>query len=261
MQWVYTPGGDYGNDEALSIDTDSNNNSYITGYVKSTVDFGINVNAYTNGDTLDDIFVLKLNSSGTPQWVNRYGVCSNEIGHDIAVDSSGNSYITAQIYQCGSYDFGGITVTPSGGGLDFIVLKLNSSGESQWVYSPTVSSSGADRGYGIAIDSSGNLYISGGFFGTIDFGGGNVSSTSTDLFVLKLNSSGTFEWVYTPGAAATTNADNAYGIAVDSSGNVYAAGVFIGNIELASGVTFATGANNISRALVFKLNSSGQYSD
>ena len=82
-----------------------------------------------------------------------------------------------------------------------------------------------------------------------------------DLYVLKLNSSGTFEWVYTPGAAATTNADNAYGIAVDSSGNVYAAGVFIGNIELASGVTFATGANNISRALVFKLNSSGQYSD
>ena len=81
------------------------------------------------------------------------------------------------------------------------------------------------------------------------------------MYVLKLNSSGTFEWVYTPGAAATTNADNAYGIAVDSSGNVYTAGTFVENIELASGVTFATGANNTSRALVFKLNSSGQYSD
>ena len=259
LQWLYATGGDYSNDEALSIDTDSNNNSYITGYVKSTVNFGVNVNAYNAGDTLEDIFVLKLNSEGSPQWVNRYGSCSNEFGRDIAVDSSGNSYTTGDIYMCGNYNFGGITVSPSGNGVESFVLKLNSSGESQWVY--TVGATGTDRGYGIAVDSSGNSYTAGGFFGTADFGGGNVSSTSTDLYVLKLNSSGTFEWVYTPGVAATTNADNAYGIAVDSSGNVYTAGTFVENIELASGVTFATGANNTSRALVFKLNSSGQYSD
>ena len=128
MQWLYATGGDYSNDEALSIDTDSNNNSYITGYVKSTVNFGVNVNAYTTSNTQEDIFVLKLNSEGTPQWVNRYGSCSTEIGRDIAVDSSGNSYTTGQIYACGNYNFGGITVSASGNGIDSFVLKLNSSG-------------------------------------------------------------------------------------------------------------------------------------
>ena len=70
-------------------------------------------------------FVLKLNSSGTFQWVNTYGGTSGDVGEGITVDSSGNPYITGWFYE--TVDFGGGNVT-SAGVADIFVLKLNSSG-------------------------------------------------------------------------------------------------------------------------------------
>ena len=262
-QWVYTAGSDRYDSEGLSIDTDSNNNSYITGYVGGVVDFGVTHNFY--GDTEEasvDAFVLKLNSEGVPQWANRYGLSQFEIGNGIAVDSSGNSYIAGEHYS--NTNFGGITAT-NNGGTDYFVLKLNSDGVSQWVYS--VSSSATDIAYDIAIDSSGNSYTTGKFAGTINFGSESVTANvQDDIFVLKLDSSGTFQWVYTAGGIAGTSLSNdiGYGIAVDSSGNVYTAGVFVENIELTTGVNIEGEVNPGALkhdALVFKLNSSGQYSD
>ena len=257
-QWVYTAGSNRYDSEGLSIDTDSNNNSYITGYVGGDVDFGVTHNFYGFSEDSVDIFVLKLNSDGVPQWANRYGACQFEIGNGIAVDSSGNSYIAGEFY-CET-NLGGITVNNISG-TDYFVLKLNSDGVSQWAYS--VGSSATDRGYDIAIDSSGNSYTTGTFAGTINFGSESVTANSIDdIFVLKLDSSGTFQWVYTAGGIAGTNlsSDVGYGIAVDSSGNIYTAGVFIDNIELTTGVNIE-GKGNRFDALIFKLNSSGQYSD
>ena len=258
-QWVYTAGSN-GDDEGLSIDTDSNNNSYITGYVKVGVDFGVTHNFYADSDNSGGIFVLKLNSEGVPQWANKYGKCSTEIGYGIAVDSSGNSYITGK-FGCNT-NFGGITLSNNGGS-DYFVLKLNSAGVSQWAYS--VGSSFQDIGYDIAIDSSGNSYTTGRFAGTINFGSESVTANAIDdIFVLKLDSSGTFQWVYTAGGIAGTSPsfDVGYGIAVDSSGNIYTAGIFQENIELTTGVNIVPGTGNSSYdALIFKLNSSGQYSD
>ena len=96
--------------------------SYITGNFQGTVDFG-GGDVTSAGNT--DIFVLKLNSSGTFQWVNTYGSTSSDAGNGITVDSSGNAYITG--YFQGTVDFGGGDVT-SAGNLDIFVLKLNSSG-------------------------------------------------------------------------------------------------------------------------------------
>ena len=204
----------------------------------------------------EDIFVLKLNSAGAVQWVNRYGSCSTEKAFGITVDSSGNSYITGQYFGC-DMNFGEVTMTYTSGGVEMFVLKLNSDGVSQWAHS--AGGETADHAVDAAVDSSGNVYVTGFFQGTANFGSGNITSAgSRDIFVLKLDSSGAFQWVYTAGGDGD---DQGKGIAVDISGNVYTAGYFVGNIELASGVTFATGANNTSRALVFKLNSSGQYSD
>ena len=243
FQWVKTYGGtsfDYG----YGIAVDSSGNSYITGYFEGTVDFGGgDVTAAGN----KDIFILKLNSSGTFQWVKTYGSTSSDYGYGIAVDSSGNSYTTGTFE--GTVDFGGGDVT-SAGGSDIFVLKLNSSGTFQWV--KTFGGPAADYGYGIAVDSSGNSYITGFFRGTVDFGGGDVTSAgSNDIFVLKLNSSGTFQWVKTYGG---TSFDYGYGIAVDSSGNSYITGYFEGTVDFGGGdVTSAGGAD----FFVLKLNSSG----
>jgi beta-xylosidase len=170
-------------DVGEGITVDSSGNSYITGYFEGIVDFGGgNVASASSAN----IFVLKLNSSGTFQWVNTYGRSAFDAGHDITVDSSGNSYITG--YFEGKVDFGAGKVTSAGGG-DIFVLKLNSSGTFQWVN--TYGGTSADVGEGIAVDSSGNIYITGYFYETVDFGGGNVASAGgADIFVLKLNSSG-----------------------------------------------------------------------
>jgi len=127
-----------------------------------------------------------VNPSATFQWVSTFGGTSNDIGEDIAVDSSGNSYITGSFQ--GTVDFGGGNVT-SAGGADIIVLKLNSSGTFQWVN--TYGGTSSDVGEGITVDSSGNSYITGWFRETVDFGAGNVTSAGgADIIVLKLNSSG-----------------------------------------------------------------------
>jgi uncharacterized membrane protein YgdD (TMEM256/DUF423 family) len=245
FQWVNTFGGtlfDVGN----AIAVDSSGNSYITGHFGGTVDFG-GGNVTSAGS--DDIFVLKLNSSGTFQWVKTFGGTSYDVGFAITVDSSGNSYITGYFY--GTVDFGAGNVT-SAGSDDIFVLKLNSSGTFQWV--KTFGGTLFDVGNAIAVDSSGNSYITGYFGGTVDFGGGDVTSAgSGDIFVLKLNSSGTFQWVNTFGG---TLFDAGKGITVDSSGNSYITGYFQGTVDFGAGNVTSAGSDDI---FVLKLNSSGTF--
>ena len=236
--------GGVSNDKAYNIAVDSSGNTYITGYFQSTVDFG-------GGDITSagagDIFVLKLNSSGVFQWVKTYGGTSNEYGYDIALDSSGNTYITGTFL--GTVDFGGGNITAAVL-IDTFVIKTNSSGVFQWV--KTYGGSASEFGYRIAVDSSDNVYITGHFTGTLDFGGGNVTSVGNeDIFVLKLNSSGEFQWINNYG---DTLSDWGYGLAVDSSSNVYITGYFIGTVDFGGGDITSAGAGDI---VVFKTNSSG----
>jgi len=236
--------GGTSSDGGEGIAVDSSGNSYITGYFQGTIDFG-------GGDVTsagsNDIFVLKLNSSGTFQWVSTFGGTSSDGGEDITVDSSGNSYITG--YFKATVDFGAGNVT-SAGSDDIFVLKLNSSGTFQWV--STFGDTSFDVGRGIAVDSSGNSYITGYFGGTVDFGGGDVTSAGGyDIFVLKLNSSGTFQWVSTFGG---TSVDRGEAITIDSSGNSYITGYFQATVDFGGGDVTSAGNNDI---FVLKLNSSG----
>ena len=119
----------------------------------------------------------------------------------------------------------------------------------------TYGDTSSDLGYGIAVDSSSNVYITGYFVGTVDFGGGDITSaaSSSDIFVLKLNSSGVFQWVKTYG---NTNGEQGEDIAVDSSGNVYITGGFRETIDFGGGDVTSAGNKNI---FVLKLNTSGVF--
>jgi Tfp pilus assembly protein PilZ len=245
FQWVNTY-GDTGADIGIGIEINSSNNSYITGYFQGTVNFG-------GGDVTSagsgDFFVLKLNSSGTFQWVNTYGGTSDDLGIGITVDSSDNAYITGDFSS--TVNFGGGDIT-SAGSTDIFVLKLNSSGTFQWVN--TYGGTEKDRGINIAFDSSDNVYTTGYFSSTVNFGGGDITSAgSTDIFVLKLNSSGTFQWVNTFGG---TGADNGIDIAIDSSDNVYIIGDFSSTVNFGGGDITSAGSTDI---FVLKLNSSGTF--
>ena len=113
-----------------------------------------------------------------------------------------------------------------------------------------------DFGWALETDSSNNSYITGYFQDTVNFGGGNITSAGNrDVFVLKLNSSGVFQWVYTAGG---TEDDYSYGLDIDSSGNIYAVGSFQSTINFGGGNITSEGVYDV---FAVKLNSSGQYSD
>src|SRR6478672_2651926 len=148
---------------------------------------------------------FSLVPSGTVQkaWVVRYDGAqhSADSANDLAIDASGNVYVT-----------GGSAV--SGGPPDYVTIKYNSAGEQQWIADFSGGNNTANFANAIALDGSGNVYVTG-----IGWGYGNDSDYAT----VKYNSSGEQQWVARydgPGH----NLDTAMAIAVDGAGNVYVTG-------------------------------------
>ena len=215
-------------DYANGVVTDSSGNVYVTGGTKGGLDGNTSA-----GNT--DLFMLKYNSSGTKQWTKQLGSSGLDSANAIAIDSSGNLYVTGMT-------FGGLDWNTNAGSNDFFVVKYNSSGTKQWT--EQLGSASSDISNGVATDSSGNVYLAGVTYGGLD---GNSNQDNSDLFVVKYNSSGTKQWTKQYG---TGQYDEARGVATDSSGNVYVVGGTKGNL---------LGISNSGRtdAFVIKFNSSG----
>ena len=237
------------------ISVDSLKNAYTTGTFSSTADFG-GGDVTSNGGS--DIFVVKLDSDGSFQWVYTAGGSGNDRPFDIVTDSSGNSYITGAFNN--TVNFGSGNVTSAGNSDDIFVVKLDSDGNFQWVYTAggTVYGTSSsylkyDSGRGIDVDSSGNVYITGIFDTVVDFGGGAVSSNGKDIFVLKLDTDGNFQWVYN---VLSSGNDDANRITTDSSGNTYTTGYFNNTADFGGGDVTSNGSNDM---FVVKLDSDGSF--
>jgi hypothetical protein len=213
-KWAVKAGGS-SSDFGHGIAVDSSGNAYVTGFFEGTASFG-STSLSSNGN--EDIFVAKLSSSGAWQWVRKAGSSSGDFAHGIAVDSSGNAYVTGSFQA--TVIFGSTSLTTSGG-YDIFVAKLSSNGA--WLWAVKAGGSYYDSGDGIAVDSSGNAYITGYFDGTATFGSTSLSSGNADIFVAELSSSGAWKWAVKAGGSSD---DRGRGIAVDSSGNAYVTGYF-----------------------------------
>ena len=206
---------DYGH----GIAVDASGNSYVTGYFSGTATFGSTTLTSSGGA---DIFVAKLDSSGNWLWANNAGGTSDECGNGIAVDASGNSYVTG--YFDSNATFGYTTLT-SNGDYDIFIAKLDSSGN--WLWAKNAGGSSNDSGNGIAVDASGNSYVTGYFDSNATFGYTTLTSNGDyDIFIAKLDSSG--NWLWAKNAGGSSN-DSGNGIAVDASGNSYVTGYFDSN--------------------------------
>ncbi|MED5293827.1 MAG: SBBP repeat-containing protein, partial [Actinomycetota bacterium] len=179
-----------------------------------------------------------------------FGGTNHDGSYEVAVDGAGNVYTTG--YFRNTVDFGAGNVTAVGSS-DAFVTKLNSAGAHQWT--TTFGGTGDDVGFGVAVDGSGNVHLTGRFAGTVDFGAGNVTAAHTqDAFVTKLNSAGAHQWTTTFSGVDSTAVG--FEVAVDGSGNVHIGGYFTGTVNFGAGNVTAVGSSD---AFVTKLNSAGAH--
>lgn len=223
-----------GPDMAFAIATDSSGNVYVTGMSDSDATSGFNY----------DYATVKYDSAGVEQWIARYNGPANgdDRAYAIAVDdASGDIYVT------GRSDQGGST------GLDMVTVKYNSSGVQQgaaWTYD---GANFADAAYAIALDSSGNVYVTGR--------SDKTAHPYSDYVTIKYNSSGTAQWIRNydgPGGGV----DQAYDIGLDSFGNVYVTG-WSWSAGVPAGYDYATVKYDFlgNQLLVVRHNGSGNSND
>ncbi|MBN8691725.1 MAG: T9SS type A sorting domain-containing protein [Bacteroidetes bacterium] len=255
FQWVRKFGGT-DIDEAYSVTVDNNTaDIVIAGVFRGVADFDPGTTTYTlSGSTTSfNTFVVRLNSAGNFLWAinNRASICKQ-----VAIEPSTGSVCLVGAFT-GTVDF-----NPSASTVNLItsnvydgyILKLSSSGIYTWVRQ-IGSTSGNDYCRDIEFDYSGNMVIGGSFFGTVDFNPGtavfNLTSISSDGFILKLNSSGAFVTAFGIGGSAN---DDILNIDVDASNRVYVTGVMysaIVDFDPGPG-TYTLGATGVADAFVAK---------
>ncbi|MBI4637856.1 MAG: SBBP repeat-containing protein [Candidatus Rokubacteria bacterium] len=215
--------GGSGSDQARQIAIDASVSAYVTGFTGST-DFPTANPVQPARNGVQDAFVTKLDATGALVYSTFLGGSGVDAGEGIAVDGSGNAYVTGDTT---STDFPNLSaVQPSyGGSRDAFVTKLNAAGTAI-VYSTYLGGSGNDEGLSVAVDAGGNAYVVGNTSSTNfptasalqpSYGGGFA-----DAFVTKLDPTGA-AFVYSTYLGGTGD-DEAFGLAVDGSGNTYVAG-------------------------------------
>ena len=216
-------GGD-SDDGAFAVAVDAAGNAYVTGYTFSS-DFPTASPLQASNSGSKEAFVTKLNAAGSALVYSTYlGGSGDDNPYAIAVDSSGNAYVAG---YSGSTDFpmqNPYQGTNGEGDYDAFVTKLNAAGNAL-IYSTYLGGGDYDEIFGVAVDSAGNAYVTGGTYST-DFpiekavqanNGGDY-----DAFVTKLNAAGD-ALVYSTYLGGSDE-DLSYAIAVDASGNAYVTG-------------------------------------
>jgi hypothetical protein len=249
-------------DGGRGIAVDSLGNAYVTGNTYST-SFPTTPGAFqATSPGGNNAFVTKLNPAGSaPLLYSTYlGGSGDDDGRGIAVDSQGNAYVTGITYSTDFPTTAGAFQTTYAGGGDAYVTKLNPAGSAQLLYSTFLGGSLTDFAQGIAVDSAGNAFVTGGTestnFPTTAGAFRTTRAGGFDAYVAKLNPAGSAPLVYSTYLGGTSN-DAGYGIAVDGVGNAYATGL-TNSTDFPTTVGAVQGAaGGSSDAFVTKLNPAG----
>ncbi len=250
-----------GNDHGTGIAVDADGNAYITGDTFSD-DFPTTAGAFqTAGAPSFDVFVTKLNPSGSALIYSTYlGGSGAESGGGIELDADGSVYVSGHTSSSDFPTTPGAFQTAFGGSTDRFVTKLNSTG-SGLVYSTYVGGSGDDQGGGIAVDAAGNAYITGltsstNFPTTTGALQPALAGGVYDAYVAKLNSTGS-ALIYSTYLGGSS-ADWGSGITLDSDGNAYVSGTTSStNFPTTAGAFQPTFAGGLYDAFVAKLDPAG----
>ena len=246
--WAVRAGGT-SDDLGYGIAVDGVGNAYVTGSFYGAATFGSHTLTACGGK---DIFTAKLDTNGNWLWAVRAGGTSDDLGYGITVDGEGNALVTGSFM--GTATFGSQTLTENGSG-DIFVAKLDSSGN--WLWAAQAGGGNNDYGLCIAVDGSGNAYVTGSFRITATFGNQTLTASGHRLFVAKLDTSGNWLWaVKTEGAGG----ESVSGIAVDEEVNDCITGSLIYTVYFGSHILDVTMYNESdSDIFVAKLGPSGNW--
>lgn len=276
---------------AQGIAIDNSGNVYVTGESPSNWNGPPPSNtaplhAWSSAPGCVNLFVLKLDNNGAYQWHTFYGPpgngdnCTGNIGvRGVTTDGSGNVYVTGDEALTGwTGPSGQAPLNPFDGNYTYnpFVLKLAGDGAYVWHTFNGYHNNGGDTANAIAVDGSGSVYVTGTSSTNWNGPGActtpgvspcslNAFSGTTDIFVFKLNSSGTYQW-HTFLGSGQWNGNGAYGMALDNSGHVYVTGWSEANWN-GPGECSTPGVSpcplnafsDYSDIFVLKLNSSGTY--
>jgi hypothetical protein len=258
--------GGGGNEFGLAIAVDTSGSAYVTGNSSSS-NFPTTIGAFdTTHNGSFDVFVTKLNQSGSALVYSTFvGGLSLDEATDIVLDASGSATVTGQTFSSDFPTTVGAFDTTFNGEIDVFVTKLNPSGSAPLVYSTFLGGNSSDAGLGIALDSSGNAYVTGFTFSTnfpttvgafdVTHNGSFDGFVRSDAFVTKLNLSGS-ALVYSTFLGGTST-ESGLGITVDSSGSAYVTGDTLSSDFPTTVGAFDTTYNGEGDVFVTKLNPSG----
>ncbi|MBN2374394.1 hypothetical protein JXL19_11475, partial [bacterium] len=182
--------GGTGYDQAFSTTVDGSGNVYVTGWFQDTVDFDPDPGADSHisaGDS--DIFLTRINADGSYGWTKTMGGTGYDQAFSSTVDGSGNVYVTGWFQDTVDFDPGtSMDSHISAGDSDIFLTRINADGSYGWT--KTMGGTVCDQAFSSTVDSSGSVYVTGGFSDTADFDPGNskdIHTTvgGTDIFLIK----------------------------------------------------------------------------
>jgi len=232
--WGQVWGGNF-TEFGQAVAVDGSGYVCVAGWFQSTVDF--NPTAGTDNRTSNgagDIFISRYSSAGTYQWARAWGGTGNDAAFGITMDATGNIFVTGKYESTVDFDPGGATDNHTSNGLsDAFLSRFTSAGALTWAL--TWGDTGQEAGYGIALDASTNIGISGQFEDTVDFdpGAGTTDLTSNgavDGFMSLFSSAGAFQWARSWGGI---NSESAKSLGFDNSDNCYITGSFKATVDFA----------------------------
>jgi hypothetical protein len=235
-QWVRTWGGS-GIDRAYDICINDYGDIFTSGFFRQTVDFDPGapvVEITSNGD--DDIFVNCFDADGNFNWVRTFGGTGLDDAYGMACDPSGNVWTTGTFNDSVDFDPGpgDLILTSNGGDGDGFIAGLDKDGNIVNAFS--WGSTGLDVGHELSVTPNGIIYTTGIFQNTVDFdptgGIDNYPSINgtTDIFLSKIGTDGSYHWTATWGGIGD---DLAFSVAGDSKDSAYVSGYFYDEVDFA----------------------------
>ncbi|MBX7225093.1 MAG: SBBP repeat-containing protein, partial [Chitinophagales bacterium] len=249
--WGTFFGGDE-KEEIHSITTDATGNVYISGLTETASSIATSgVHQTINGGG-EDAFVAKFNASGVRQWCSFYGGTESESGNGVAVDASGNVFMTGYTQSTNGIASAAAYQTSFGGDNDVFLVKFNSSGVRLWgTYYGNINE---DLGFAITVDATGSVYIGGETGSTIGIASpGAYQSTPAKPFIVKFNTAGSRQW----GTYYGEEEDGGIQSLASDGTNIYFSGYTTASIGIASSGAYQSSLSGLQDAFLVKFTASG----